>query len=210
MNKNKHLTNFLILSFLDKCGFMNCLKEQLRTNLYNNSQLIVIIVLSSCLFFLSTAETVSVNDADVVFEARPGFVYDVGGNVIKEGIYCFEEEQTLGVLLSECRGMQKGAVFEGDPSIRVQSGSKIIFGEDVTIGQMDAHARLNYFLPLSINSSTADELAFIRGIGPGTAHAIVAYRDMNNGIDDLRSLTDIKGIGEKKLQSLLPYLTVEE
>jgi competence protein ComEA len=75
---------------------------------------------------------------------------------------------------------------------------------------MGAQARLNYFLPLSINSSTADELAFIRGIGPRTAHAIVAYRDVNNGIDDLRELTDIKGIGEKKFQSLVPYLSVEE
>jgi len=182
----------------------------LKINLYNNSQLSVIIVLSSFLFFLTTATTVSVNDSDVVFEARPGFVYDVGGNVINGGLYCFEEEQTLGGLLSECRGMQKESVFVGDPSRRVRNGSKIIFGEDVTITHMDAHARLNYFLPLFINSSTAEELAFIRGIGPGTAHAIVAYRDRNNGIQDLRELTRIKGIGEKKFQSLVPYLTVEE
>ena len=40
------------------------------------------------------------------------------------------------------------------------------------------------------------------------ADRIIEYREANGGYKDVRELTNVKGIGEKLLEKLLPYVTV--
>ncbi len=59
-----------------------------------------------------------------------------------------------------------------------------------------------------VNINTADKklLTQLPGIGPVTADAILKYRDTNGQFKSIDDLTKIKGIGNKTLAKLKPYL----
>jgi competence protein ComEA len=59
---------------------------------------------------------------------------------------------------------------------------------------------------VNINTADVEELATIPGIGPKTAEAIVAYRNDNGQFKKVDDLIDVKGIGEKKLEQIRPYV----
>ncbi len=61
---------------------------------------------------------------------------------------------------------------------------------------------------VNINSATIEELQAVKGIGPKTASAIVAYRDSHGAFADLNALENVKGIGAKKLKKIENSLTV--
>lgn len=61
---------------------------------------------------------------------------------------------------------------------------------------------------VALDRATAAELAEVPGIGPRTAEAIVGYRAAKGPFRDLRDLLNVKGIGEKKLERLRPYLVL--
>jgi competence ComEA-like helix-hairpin-helix protein len=59
---------------------------------------------------------------------------------------------------------------------------------------------------VDLNRAAAAELTQVKGIGAKTALAIVAYRTEHGPFRELRDLLQVKGIGEKKLEKLGPYL----
>jgi competence protein ComEA len=63
-------------------------------------------------------------------------------------------------------------------------------------------------IPKNVNINTADKetLTLLPGIGPVTAEAIVAYRKDNGNFKNIDDLVKVKGIGEKTLVKLKPYL----
>ena len=62
---------------------------------------------------------------------------------------------------------------------------------------------------LNINIATVKELQSLPSIGPQTAKKIVQYREEQGEFSSVDALTDVKGIGEKTLLKLEPYITVE-
>jgi comEA protein len=64
------------------------------------------------------------------------------------------------------------------------------------------------FRKLDLNSANADQLEILPGIGPKKAMAIVDYRDRNGRFSCLGELTEVKGIGEKTLERIAPYIRV--
>ncbi len=60
---------------------------------------------------------------------------------------------------------------------------------------------------LNLNSATLSQLQTLPGIGPSMAQRIVEYRQRRpfGSVDDL---LDVRGIGEKKLAKLRPYVKV--
>lgn len=60
---------------------------------------------------------------------------------------------------------------------------------------------------INLNSASEVELDALPGIGPSTARAITEARARNRftSVDDL---LDVKGIGEKKLERIRPYVVV--
>lgn len=59
---------------------------------------------------------------------------------------------------------------------------------------------------VSINRAAASELTVVRGLGDKTARAIVEHRRAHGPYRRLQDLLQVKGIGEKKLEKLIPYL----
>lgn len=63
-------------------------------------------------------------------------------------------------------------------------------------------------IPHDVNINTADKklLTQLPGIGPVTADSILAYRKANGEFKSIDELTKVKGIGDKTLAKLKPYL----
>jgi len=63
--------------------------------------------------------------------------------------------------------------------------------------------------PLNINTATKEELMTISGIGEVYAERILAYREENGDFTALEQLTEIEGVGEKRLETWREYLCCE-
>ena len=63
---------------------------------------------------------------------------------------------------------------------------------------------------LNLNTATAEELATLPGIGPVLAQRIVDFRIANGPFASVEQLTDVEGVGEKKLDAIREYLRIEE
>ena len=61
---------------------------------------------------------------------------------------------------------------------------------------------------VDLNTATAEDLMKIDGIGESYANRIIEYREEIGGYTFLEQLLDVAGIGEKKYQNLLKYVTI--
>jgi len=61
---------------------------------------------------------------------------------------------------------------------------------------------------IDINTATVDELIGLPGIGEITAQRIVRFREENGPFQRVEDLMKVKGIGEKSLEKIRPYVSV--
>ena len=57
-------------------------------------------------------------------------------------------------------------------------------------------------VPLDLNTATAEQLDELDGIGPGMAGTILEYREEHGGFGSVEELSQVPGIGEKRLAAL--------
>jgi competence protein ComEA len=62
---------------------------------------------------------------------------------------------------------------------------------------------------VNINTATAEQIAYLPGVGPKTAERIVAFREESGGFKKPTDLMQVKGIGDKTFERLSPYITTE-
>lgn len=60
--------------------------------------------------------------------------------------------------------------------------------------------------PVSVNRASVQELQKVKGIGPVMAQRIVEFRQKNGPFRGAKDLDKVQGIGQKKLDNLLPFL----
>lgn len=63
--------------------------------------------------------------------------------------------------------------------------------------------------PLDLNSATVEQLDKLPGIGPALAQRIVDYRAQHGSFRQLEQLNEVKGIGDRTLEKLVPLLTLK-
>ena len=88
---------------------------------------------------------------------------------------------------------------------RVQDGQQIVVPAAGAAGRPASEA-----LPgakVQISTATAEQLDEIDGIGPTLAERIIEYRDAHGGFRSLDELSQVDGIGEKRLETLKRGLT---
>ena len=61
---------------------------------------------------------------------------------------------------------------------------------------------------INLNSATAEQLATLPGIGPATARLIIEHRTKVGKFNRVEELMNVKGIGEKRFESLKDLLTL--
>jgi competence protein ComEA len=102
---------------------------------------------------------------------------------------------TLSLAASADKGYAASATKEGTAVTDTASTAKKAAGAKKEI-------------PRDVNINTADKelLIQIPGIGPVTADSIIKYRNDNGQFKSLDELTSVKGIGDKTLAKIKPYL----
>lgn len=85
-----------------------------------------------------------------------------------------------------------------------------------TLASPAAAARAGERLPVerpsgavNVNAAGEDELCGLPGIGPKLAQRIIDEREQNGAFAFAEDLLNVRGIGEKTLQKLLPYISLE-
>ncbi len=62
---------------------------------------------------------------------------------------------------------------------------------------------------VNLNQADAETLQYIPGIGPGKSADMIKYREQLGGFKSYEDLLDISGIGEKTLEGIKKYGTLE-
>ena len=70
-------------------------------------------------------------------------------------------------------------------------------------------AQIKTIEKININKATVSELSKIKGIGTKKAQAIIDYRTENGMFTDLKQITKVKGIGNKMLAKVQPFILLE-
>ncbi|MGV3249813.1 helix-hairpin-helix domain-containing protein [Streptococcus suis] len=143
---------------------------------------------------------------------------DVKGAVEKPGLYTLE----AGARVNDAVEAAGGLTSQADPkSINLAqklSDEAVVYvaSKDENISVVASTTASSAMSPeekstslVNLNMATEADLQTISGIGAKRAADIIAYREANGGFKSVNDLNNVSGIGDKTMESIRPYVTVE-
>lgn len=140
---------------------------------------------------------------------------DIGGEVMKPGVYEVSEGTRLFEVIDKAGGLTEDADIDGiNRAETVQDGQKIMIGRQ---GENPDENRVGYSAnnvtdtgegKVNINTADAAALQTIPGIGPSKADRIIEYRESEGKFNEIDDIKNISGIGNKTFESIKEYITV--
>lgn len=86
---------------------------------------------------------------------------------------------------------------------------RIAPADRVELSSLAARDRLVLGCPLDLNEVSREELDLLPGIGPKLAARVVAYRRKIGRFGSLGQLTEVRGIGRRSVERLVPLLRAQ-
>lgn len=153
-----------------------------------------------------------------VSEEPSQLVVDVKGAVDKPGLYTLE----AGARVNDAVEAAGSLTSQADPkSINLAqklSDEAVVYvaSKDENISVVTSTTASSAMSPeekstslVNLNTATEADLQTISGIGAKRATDIIAYREANGGFKSVDDLNNVSGIGDKTMESIRPYVTVE-
>ncbi|HFI0394955.1 TPA: helix-hairpin-helix domain-containing protein [Streptococcus suis] len=153
-----------------------------------------------------------------VSEEPSQLVVDVKGAVAKPGLYTLE----AGARVNDAVEAAGGLTSQADPkSINLAqklSDEAVVYvaSKDENISVVASATASSAMSPegkntslVNLNTATEADLQTISGIGAKRAADIIAYREVNGGFKSVDDLNNVSGIGDKTMESIRSYVTVE-
>ncbi|HEL2246472.1 TPA: helix-hairpin-helix domain-containing protein [Streptococcus suis] len=151
-------------------------------------------------------------------EESSQLVVDVKGAVEKPGLYTLE----AGARVNDAVEAAGGLTSQADPkSINLAqklSDEAVVYvaskdenisvvASTTTSSAMSQEEKTTSLV--NLNTATEADLQTISGIGAKRAADIIAYREANGGFKSVDDLNNVSGIGDKTMESIRPYVTVD-
>ncbi|HFI0508051.1 TPA: helix-hairpin-helix domain-containing protein [Streptococcus suis] len=145
-------------------------------------------------------------------------VVDVKGEVAKPGLYTLEASARVNDAVKAAGGLTSQADPKSINLAQKLSDEAVVYvaskDENISVvasttassamSQEEKNTNL-----VNLNTATEADLQTISGIGAKRAADIIAYREANGGFKSVDDLNNVSGIGDKTMESIRPYVTVE-
>lgn len=148
-------------------------------------------------------------------------VVHVVGAVKSPGVYSLSKGSRVSDAIAASGGAHPDAELATlNLAMQLEDGVKLVVPGKATNAQSTQAPKVQEVTPepdpvptppagapiLSLNSASEAELDTLPGVGPVTARAIIEYRTQMGGFQSVDELVNVKGIGEKKLAKMKPFL----
>ncbi|WP_105156836.1 helix-hairpin-helix domain-containing protein [Streptococcus suis] len=165
----------------------------------------------------SSSELVEETSAEASEEPSQ-LVVDVKGAVVKPGLYTLEAEARVNDAVEAAGGLTSQADPKSVNLAQKLSDEAVVYvaskDENISVvastttssamSQEEKNTNL-----VNLNTATEADLQTISGIGSKRAADIIAYREANGGFKSVDDLNNVSGIGDKTMESIRPYVTVD-
>ncbi len=140
------------------------------------------------------------------------FFIDIKGEIISPGVYEIKESNRVLEVIKMAGGFTEFAEQRGVNLAEKVRDEMVIYvpriGEDPS-NWTSLQATTNTINKMvNINYAQKVELETLPGIGPSKADDIIAYREENGPFQSIDDLDNVSGIGEKSLEKLREFITV--